>query len=569
MSNENETDERDSGPSNFIRELIAEDVAAGKNGGRVATRFPPEPNGYLHIGHSKAICLVFGMAQEFGGTCNLRFDDTNPVTEDTEYVDSIRDDIRWLGFEWDNEHYASDYFQQLYDWAVHLIKEGKAYVDSLTSEQIREYRGNFYNKGKNSPHRDRSIEENLDLFERMKAGEFADGEHVLRAKIDMESGNINFRDPPLYRIKKAHHHRTGDDWCIYPMYDYAHGQSDAIEGITHSLCTLEFQDHRPLYDWFLDNLPVEHTPRQIEFARLNIGYTVMSKRKLLQLVTENLVNGWDDPRMPTIRGMRRRGYTPEALRRFCDRVGVAKRDGVVDVTMLEHTLREHLNETSPRMMAVLDPLKVVITNYPEGEEESFDAPLHPEDETYGTRAVPFSREVYIERGDFREDAPRKWHRFTLGREVRLRYACLVTCTDVIKDDDGNVVELHCTWDPESRGGSSPDGRKVRGTSHWVSAAHAVDAEVRLYDRLFNRENPLDDKDGSTWTDHLNPDSLEVITAKVEPHLATVAAGDRMQFERIGYFCADSDFTTEQPVFNRTISLRDSWAKLEKQLKSKK
>ncbi len=549
-------------PANFIREIIQEDRATGKHD-RIATRFPPEPNGYLHIGHAKSICLNFGMAQEFGGTCNLRFDDTNPTAEEQEYVDSIKQDVRWLGFDWgDRELYTSDYFDQLHAWAVQLIESGKAYVDSLSPEQIREYRGNFYNKGKDSPHRDRSVEDNLDLFERMRAGEFEAGDHVLRAKIDMQHKNLNLRDPPIYRILKATHHRTGDKWCIYPIYDFAHGQSDQIEGITHSVCTLEFQDHRPLYDWFLDALELDPKPRQIEFARLNIGYTVLSKRRLLQLVEADHVNGWDDPRMPTISGMRRRGYTPEAIRAFCERIGVARRDGVVDVSLFEFAIREHLNAVTPRVMGVIDPLKIVIENYPEGEEEEFDAPLHPEDESFGTRKVPFGRELYIERGDFREQANRKWYRFAPGREVRLRYAALVTCNDVVKNDAGEVVELRCTWDPESRGGRSPDGRRVRGTSHWVSAKHAVDAEVRLYDRLFNVENPME---GDDFVAHLNPDSLEIKTAKLEPHLANAQPGDRVQFERVGYFCVDLDSKPGALVFNRTISLRDSWAKLEKKL----
>jgi glutaminyl-tRNA synthetase len=555
------------GPSNFIREIIATDVAQGKHGGRVMTRFPPEPNGYLHIGHAKAICLNFGMAQEFGGVCNLRMDDTNPLAEDAEYVQSIQEDVRWLGFDWDDRlYFASDYFQKLYEYALELIRAGKAYVDSLSAEDIRAYRGHFYEKGKDSPYRGRSIEENLDLFERMKNGEFADGAHVLRAKIDMASPNINLRDPPLFRIRKAHHHRTGDAWCIYPMYDYAHSLSDAIEGITHSLCTLEFEDHRPLYDWCVANTSVPHTPQQIEFARLNLTYTMLSKRRLLQLVQEKRVNGWDDPRMPTIGGLRRRGYTPEAIRRFCDRIGVAKRDGVVDVSLLEHALRDHLNATSPRVMGVLAPLRVVVENFPEGEVAWFDAPYHPEDPSYGARRVPFSRVLYVERDDFRESAPKKWFRLAPGQEVRLRYACLLRCNDVIKDASGQVVELRCTWDPQSRGGTSPDGRKVRGTLHWVSAAHAVDAEVRIYDRLFTKENPLDLNEGEHYLDHLNPDSLQVLAGcKIEPALAQAQPGYRCQFERLGYFCVDRDSDAQRMVFNRTIDLRDSWAKLEKKL----
>ncbi|MCG8416514.1 MAG: glutamine--tRNA ligase/YqeY domain fusion protein [Proteobacteria bacterium] len=564
-------DRADDGPSNFVREIIADDVARGRQGGRVATRFPPEPNGYLHIGHAKSICLNFGMAEEFGGTCNLRFDDTNPAAEDIEYVESIQADVRWLGFDWDDRlYFASDYYDKLYRYAVYLIEEGKAYVDGLSPDQIREYRGNYYTKGKHSPDRDRPIEENLVMFERMKQGEFADGQYVLRAKIDMASPNLNMRDPPIYRIRKMSHHRTGDTWCIYPMYDFTHGLSDQIEGITHSICTLEFEDHRPLYDWFLDQLePVldgDIRPQQIEFARLNLTYTVMSKRKLLQLVRDGHVRGWDDPRMPTLVGMRRRGFTAEALRRFCDRIGVAKRDGVVDVALLEHALREHLNATSPRVMGVLRPLKVVIENFPEGQVEEFDAPYHPEDPGYGSRKVPFTREIYIERDDFREDPPKKWFRLAAGREIRLRYACLITCVDVIKDPSGQVVELRCTWDPQSRGGTSPDGRKVRGTSHWVSADHSVAAEVRLYDRLFTQENPLDLEEGQDFTDLINPDSLEVLTdCRVEPSLAGAAPESRYQFERLGYFCVDADSTDQRLVFNRTISLRDSWAKLEKKL----
>jgi glutaminyl-tRNA synthetase len=564
-----------SGPSNFVREIIAEDLAQGKHGGRVVTRFPPEPNGYLHIGHAKAICLDFGMAEEFGGVCNLRFDDTNPATEDTEYVDSIQEDIRWLGFDWkDRLFFASDYFQKLHDYAIQLIKDGKAYVDSLSPEEIREYRGNYYKKGQNSPYRDRSVEDNLDLFERMRKGEFEEGQHVLRARIDMESPNLNLRDPPIYRIRKTPHHRTGDTWCIYPMYDYAHSLSDAIEGITHSLCSLEFEDHRPLYDWCVEQLKdrlaqdFDHgvTPRQIEFARLELGYTITSKRKLRQLIQDGHVRGWDDPRMPTLSGLRRRGYPPEVIRSFCDRIGVAKRDTLIDVSLLEYELREHLNKTAPRVMGVLQPLRVVIENFPEDQVEEFDAPYHPEDPGYGSRKVPFTRVIYIEREDFREDAPKKWYRLAPGKEIRLRYACLITCRDVIKDEQGEVVELRCTWDPESRGGTSPDGRKVRGTSHWVSATHSVEAEIRLYERLFNKENPLDDKDGSDVHAHLNPDSLEVVSnARVEPSLAGAAPLSRYQFERMGYFCVDRDSTPERPVFNRTIGLRDSWAKLEKKL----
>ncbi len=563
------TDEKhtiDGAPStNFIRERIAEDLENGKNDGRVATRFPPEPNGYLHIGHAKSICLNFGLAETFGGTCNLRFDDTNPITEDVEYVESIKEDVRWLGFDWGERlYFASDYFDDLHRFAVQLIEKGKAYVDSSTMAEIRERRGNYNIPGTDSPYRNRTVGQNLDMFERMRRGEFADGTQVLRAKIDMASPNMNLRDPLMYRIKKAHHHRTGDKWCIYPMYDWAHGLEDAIEGITHSICTLEFEDHRPLYDWFLDQLDGIGHPQQIEFARLNLTYTVMSKRKLLQLVEEKHVEGWDDPRMPTISGMRRRGYTPAALRNFSERIGVAKRDSTVDVTLLEHAVRDDLNDTAPRVMGVLNPLKVVIDNFPEDAEELFDAPYHPEDPAMGTRKVPLSKVVYIEREDFREDPPRKWHRLAPGREIRLRYACLITCVDVVKDEKkGEILEVHCTWDPESLGGKSPDGRKVRGTSHFVSARHALDVEIRLYDRLFTQENPLDNKDGSSFLDHLNPDSLQVVKGcKVEPSLAAATPGSRFQFERLGYFCVDKD-AGGSLVFNRTVSLRDKWARIER------
>jgi len=555
----------DTGPPNFVREMIASDVATGMNGGRVHTRFPPEPNGYLHIGHAKAICLDFGMALEFGGKCNLRFDDTNPVKEDVEYVESIREDVRWLGYSWDDrEFFASDYFEQLYAWAVELIRADKAYVDSLTAEEIREFRGDYFRPGKESPYRTRTIEENLDLFARMRAGEFADGAHVLRAKIDMQHGNLNMRDPPLYRIKRAHHHRTGDAWCIYPMYDYAHGQSDALEGITHSLCTLEFEDHRPLYDWLIENLPVPHRPRQTEFGRLNLTYTVLSKRQLRRLVEERHVRGWDDPRMPTLSGLRRRGYPPAALRNFCDRIGVSKRDGVVDVALLEHAVREVLNAESPRVMAVLRPLRVVIENFPAGHVEWFDAPHFPEGERPETRRIPLTREIYIERDDFREDAPRKWFRLAPGQEVRLRYACLITCKEVIKDASGAVVELRCTWDPASKGGTASDGRKVRGTLHWVCAQHSLAAEVRIYDRLFTEENPT--QDGRDPIETLNPASLEIIEdCRVEPSLGSLPAGTRVQFERLGYYCVDTDRTPDRLVFNQTIGLRDSWAKIEAKL----
>jgi glutaminyl-tRNA synthetase len=549
----------------FIREIVAADVAAGKNGGRVVTRFPPEPNGYLHIGHAKAITLDFGVAAEFGGHCNLRFDDTNPVKEDIEYVESIKEDVRWLGYDWgDREYYASDYYEQLYGYAEELIRKGLAYVDSLSADEIRAYRGTLTEPGKPSPFRDRSVEQNLDLFRRMRAGEFPDGAHVLRAKIDMASPNINMRDPVLYRIRHAEHHRTGNAWCIYPMYDFAHPLSDAIEGVTHSFCTLEYEDHRPLYDWCVENVSVPHRPRQYEFARLNLNYTVMSKRKLLQLVEHRHVNGWDDPRMPTLSGMRRRGYTPEAIRDFCQRIGVAKKENVIDIGLLEHCVREDLNRRAPRAMAVLHPLKVVLTNYPEGQVEEMAVINNPEDPSAGTRPVPFSRELYIEADDFMEDPPKKFYRLAPGREVRLRNAYLITCQEVIKDANGKVVELHCTYDPATRGGDAPDGRKVKATLHWVSAAHARDAEVRLYDRLFEVEDPdgAAAKSGREFTEFLNPRSLEVLSeCKVEPMLATAAPGTRFQFERIGYFAVDPDSTPERPVFNRTVSLKDTWAKI--------
>jgi glutaminyl-tRNA synthetase len=545
----------------FIRTIISEDLAAGRDSGRVATRFPPEPNGYLHIGHAKSICLNFGVARDYGGTCNLRFDDTNPVKEDVEYVESIKEDVRWLGFEWDSLHFASDYFEELYSYAVELISKDKAYVDSQSSVEIRHNRGTLTEPGKDSPYRSRSVAENLDLFKRMRAGEFADGAHVLRAKIDMASPNINMRDPVLYRIKRAHHHRTRDAWCIYPMYDFAHPPSDAIERITHSLCTLEFEDHRPLYDWLIDSLPVPAKPRQIEFARLNLTYTVMSKRRLLELVDEGRVSGWDDPRMPTLVGMRRRGYTPEAIRNFCERIGVAKRENLIDVALLEHAVREDLNKRAPRVMGVLRPLRVVIENYPENETEYVDVVNNPEDAAAGTRQVPFSRELYIEQEDFREDPPKKFFRLAPGREVRLRCAYFITCTGVVKDPvTGEVIELRCTYDPATRGGDAPDGRKVKATLHWVSAAHAVDAEVRLYDRLFNAEEPGKTHD---YRADLNPASLEVVrNAKVEPSAAQAPAGTQFQFERIGYFCADRDTSPERPVFNRTVTLKDSWAKID-------
>ena len=552
----------DGGAGNFVRDIMLEDKASKKHGGRVATRFPPEPNGYLHIGHAKAICVDFGLAQEFGGTCNLRFDDTNPTTEDVEYVEAIQEDIRWLGFQWSSMFYASDYFEKLYQLAIKLIEKNGAYVDSLSEEQIREYRGDFYKKGKPSPYRDRPIAESLDLFKRMRAGEFPEGAHVLRGKIDLETQNMNMRDPVLYRIRYAPHHRTGNKWCIYPMYDYAHPLSDAIEEITHSICTLEFESHRPLYDWCIRETEM-FPSRQIEFARLNLTYTVMSKRKLAELVQKKVVSGWDDPRMPTLAGLRRRGYTPEAIRAFAERIGVAKTDSIVDVGLLEHGLREDLNRRSPRVMAVLRPLKLIITNFPEGEVRELEAPLHPEDAAQGTRKLPFSRVVYIDRDDFREDPPKDWFRLAPGREVRLRYACLVRCTEVIKNANGEVTELHATWDPGSWGGSAPDGRTVRGTLHWVSATHAVPAEVRLYDRLFSVENPGADE-AKSFIDELNPESVVRVTGAVtEPYLASVAKpGTRVQFERVGYFCLDPDSKPGAPVWNRTVGLKDGWAKIE-------
>ena len=547
----------------FIRTRITEDNATGRFGNRVHTRFPPEPNGYLHLGHAKSICLNFGVAKEFGGLCNLRFDDTNPTKEETEYVDSIREDVRWLGGVWDDrEFYASDYFEKLYDYAEQLIKMGKAYVEDLSAEEIREYRGTLTQPGKESPWRNRSVDENLDLFRRMRAGEFADGEKVLRAKIDMSSPNVVMRDPTLYRIRHAEHHRTGNKWCIYPMYDYTHCLSDSIEGITHSLCTLEFINNRELYDWVLETLGT-YRPQQIEFARLNVTYTVLSKRKLIQLVKEGHVTGWDDPRMPTLSGMRRRGIPPEALREFCSRIGLARADSTVEYSMLEFCVREYLNEHTPRVMAVLDPIKVVIENYPEGQVEEFDMPYHPEDASYGSRKVPFSRELYIERDDFRLEPPKKYHRLAPGAEVRLRYAYFITCREAVLDDAGNVVELRCVYDPESKGGQSPDGRKVKGTIHWVSAAHAIPAEVRLYEQLFAVENPNAAAEGQTFLDYLNPESLKRVEAKLEPALASFKAGDKMQFERLGYFCKDKDSTDALAVFNRTTTLRDTWAKQEK------
>ena len=550
-------------PVDFIRSIIDADLAAGRNHGRLATRFPPEPNGYLHIGHAKSICLNFGVAAERGGSCNLRFDDTNPTKEDIEYVESIQRDVVWLGFTWNAMFFASDYFEQLYGFAVELIKKGKAYVDGLTADEIRVHRGTLTEAGTNSPFRDRSIEENLDLFARMRAGEFEDGTYVLRAKIDMASPNFNMRDPTLYRIRRATHHRTGDTWCIYPMYDYAHPVSDALEGITHSLCTLEFEDHRPLYDWCIDNLFEGDTPQQIEFARLNVSYTVISKRKLLQLVQQHHVTGWDDPRMPTVSGLRRRGYTSESIRNFCARIGVAKKENVIDMAQLEHAIREDLNRSALRVMAVLRPLKVVITNYPEGEVEEVDVINNPEDASAGTRAVPFSRELYIERDDFREDPPKKFFRLSPGREVRLRCAYFITCTDVVKDAQGDVIELRCTYDPATRGGDAPDGRRVKATLHWVSAPHAHDVEVRLYDRLFLADDPERVPDGKTFLDNLNPASLESVTdAKAEPSLKNGSPGDRFQFERLGYFCIDIESRPGALIFNRTVSLRDTWARIE-------
>jgi len=542
----------------FIRVRVAEDVRANKNDGRVHTRFPPEPNGYLHIGHAKSICLNFGVAAENNGLCNLRFDDTNPSKETVEFEESIKTDVHWLGFDWDDRlYYASDYFGKLYEYAVQLVKDGKAYVDSLTADEIREHRGTLIEAGRESPYRNRPVRENLHLFERMRAGEFEDGTHVLRAKIDMASPNVNMRDPVLFRIMHVAHYRAGTQWVIYPMYDYAHPISDALEGITHSLCTLEFEDHRPLYDWFLDNLPVPYRPVQIEFARLNLSYTVLSKRKLLTLVHEGLVKGWDDPRMPTLSGLRRRGYTPEAIRNFCDAIGVAKRDAVVDVAQLEHAIRDDLNRRSSRVMAVVRPLRVVIENYPEGQTEELDAVNNPEDASAGTRKVPFSKVLYIERDDFRQDPPKQFFRLAPGREVRLRYAYFITCKEVVKDASGNIVELRCTYDPATRGGDSPDGRSPKATLHWVSAAHAVPAEVRLYDRLFNEERPADDAP-------INPNSLELlVSCQVEPSLKNVKPGDRFQFERQGYFCVDLDSKPDALVFNRTVTLRDTWAKIEK------
>ena len=555
----------------FIRAIVAEDTKTNKWDGRVVTRFPPEPNGYLHIGHAKSICLNFGIAAENkGGLCNLRFDDTNPIKEEDEYVEAIKEDVRWLGFDWaDRLYFGSDYFEQMYEYAVGLIKAGKAYVCDLDPEQMRKYRGTLTEPGKNCPYRDRSVEENLDLFERMRAGEFEAGSRVLRAKIDMASGNMNMRDPVMYRILHAEHHRTGDKWCIYPTYDWAHGLEDSIEKITHSICTLEFENHRPLYDWFLGELGVYH-PQQIEFARLNLSYTVMSKRKLQQLVQDRLVSGWDDPRMPTICGLRRRGYTPGSIRNFCKRIGVNKFNSTVDIALLEHCLREDLNKTSPRVMSVLRPLKVVIDNYPQDQVEELEAVNNPEDAGAGTRKVPFSRELYIEQEDFMEEPPKKFYRLAPGREVRLRYAYFITCTDVVKDSGGEVIELHCTYDPATRGGDAPDGRKVKSTLHWVSASHALEAEARLHDHLFSKEDPDDVAEGEDFKSNLNPNSLEILSSCfVEPSLSEAKPGSRYQFERLGYFCVDPDSSEDKLVFNRTVSLRDTWAKIQKAQKQKR
>lgn len=560
MSHSDTSDEDIKEASDFIRDQVREDLASGATKS-VVTRFPPEPNGYLHIGHAKSICLNFGVAEEFGGACNLRFDDTNPAKEEQEFIDAIEADVRWMGFKWDGApRHASDYFDTLYAWAEHLIVDGHAYVDDLNAEEIREYRGTLTEPGKNSPYRDRSSDENLDLFRRMKAGEFEDGARVLRAKVDMASGNINMRDPVIYRIIKKPHPRTGDTWCIYPNYDFAHGQSDALEGVTHSLCTLEFEDHRPLYDWLIKHLPTPSVPRQYEFARLNMTYTVLSKRRLTQLVEEGHVNGWDDPRMPTLSGLRRRGMPPEAIRDFVSRLGVTKSDSVVEPALLDHCVREHLNKHAERRMAVLKPLKVVIENYPEGQSEELEAVNNPEDEDAGIRMVPFGREIYIEQDDFMEDPPKKFFRLGPGREVRLRWAYFITCNDVIKDDAGNIVELRCTYDPATKGGDSPDGRKVKGTLHWVSAADAVDADVNQYDHLFTAPNPGKSDD---FVDSLNPDSLTTLThCKLEPSLGDWDIGKTVQFERLGYFCPDLESTAEKPVFNRTMTLRDTWAKIQ-------
>lgn len=562
-------EENSKSSTNFIHEIIKEDIDSNRFEGGVLTRFPPEPNGYLHIGHAKGICISYGLAEDFGGLYNLRFDDTNPVKEEERYVDTQMEDIRWLGFDWgDRLYYASDYFEQLYEWAVQLIKAGKAYVDNLNADEIREHRGTLKEPGKNSPYRDRPVEENLDLFKRMREGEFKEGTCVLRAKIDMASGNINLRDPVMYRILHTSHHRTDDKWCIYPMYDWTHGQSDSIEGVTHSICDLGYEDHRPLYDWFLDQLDIFH-PRQVEYARLNLSYTILSKRWLMKLVDAGHVSGWNDPRMPTLSGLRRRGYTPESIRSFCELIGVAKRESMVDVALLEHCIRVDLNKRAPRAMGVLRPLKVIIDNYPEDQSEELEAINNPEDPAMGTRKVPFSKVLYIERDDFMEDPPKKFYRLGPGREVRLRYAYFIKCVDVIKDPDtGDILELHCTYDPETKGGNAPDGRKVKATLHWVSAEHAVEATVRLYDHLFTKEKPMDVSEGGDFTESLNPNSLEVLTScKLEPGLKNAEKGIAYQFERLGYFCIDEeDQTPEQPVFNRTVTLRDTWAKMQKSKK---
>lgn len=559
----NETPANTERVKNFLEEVIERDLELGTHNGRVLTRFPPEPNGYLHIGHAKSICINFGLAQQYGGETNLRFDDTNPTKEDVEYVDAIKEDINWLGFQWARELYASDYFEQLYEWGQDLIRKGLAYVDDQSQEEIRQTRGTVTSPGKNSPWRERSVEENLELFARMRAGEFPEGSHVLRAKIDMAHSNMLMRDPILYRILYAHHHRTGDDWCIYPMYDFAHGQCDSIERITHSICTLEFDVHRPLYDWFIEKLEI-FPSRQYEFARLNLTYTVMSKRRLLELVETKVVNGWDDPRMPTIRGLRRRGYTPRAIRNFAEAVGVAKRDNVIDLSLLEFYLREDLNKIAPRRMGVLDPVKVVIDNYPEGEVEWLEAVNNPENESDGTRLVPFCRELYIEREDFMENPPKKFFRLTIGREVRLRYAYFITCQSVEHDSDGNITTIHCTYDPLSRGGQSPDGRKVRSTIHWVSAQHAKPVEVRLFDRLFSTIDPNDVPEGGCWQDNLNPDSLKTITGYIEPAITESKVSEQIQLERLGYFAVDPDTTAEKMILNRTATLKDTWAKISQQ-----
>jgi len=560
-------DEKEQLPTNFIRDIIDEDLSNHKNDGKVITRFPPEPNGYLHIGHAKSICLNFGIARDYQGRCHVRFDDTNPIKEEIEYIESIQEDVRWLGFDWgEHLYYASDYFGQLHQFAVQMIKEGKAFVCDLTSDEMREYRGTLTEPGKNSPYRDRTVEENLELFERMRRGEFPDGSRTLRAKIDMASPNLNFRDPVMYRILHAEHHRTGAQWCIYPMYDWAHGQSDMIEGVTHSICTLEFEDHRPLYDWYLEAIHAPHRPRQIEFARLNLTFTLLSKRKLLRLVNDGYVRSWDDPRMPTLAGIRRRGFPPSAIRAFAERIGVAKRDSIVDWALLEHYVREDLNRHAPRMMAVLRPLKVVLTNYPEGQVEEMEAVNNPEDPSTGTRKVPFSRVLYIEQEDFMENPPKKFFRLAPGREVRLRYGYFIQCTEVIKDPaSGEILELHCTYDPATRGGNAPDGRKVKVTMHWVSAAHAVQAEVRLYNKLFTKEDPDEVPEGQDFTANINPNSLEVLAdCRLEPALAGIQPGERVQFERLGYFCVDSkESTPDHPAFNRIVTLKDEWAKIQK------